>query len=152
MKYKVKYYELKINDSYETYLKTPEAVYKALQDDYSPIQEVMVIYGLNIKNKIILKKQVAIGSYNTIMCSPADIFQYLLLAGCRSFIIAHNHPSNELTPSQEDIVFTKKLEKACKYVGVNMLDHIIFTNKEYYSFKKNRLIWAKIHGGKEWLY
>lgn len=53
-------------------------------------------------------------------------------------IIAHNHPSGSLIPSKEDILITKKIEAASQILGINLLDHIIFGKKGYYSFLENQ--------------
>ena len=55
-------------------------------------------------------------------------------------IVAHNHPSGELNPSKEDIQITKRLKEASDILGLNLLDHIIFNTKGYYSFAENNEI------------
>lgn len=140
MKYKVKYheYEFKLKDSKA--ISTPEKLHKVLKDDYSPLSEEMYLLVLNIKNQVIDKYLIAKGGYNMVMCTPADILRQVLQAGGQNFIVAHNHPSNSVEPSQEDIIFTKKVEKASQIVGLNLLDHLIYTPEKFYSFKKNGII------------
>jgi DNA repair protein RadC len=140
MRYKIRYETYTIKEKPEVYLRCPEHVLELVKKDYSPLQEVMVVLGLNVKNGVIYKKTIAMGSYNTIMCTPADIFRPLLIAGCGAFIIAHNHISGDTTPSHEDIVFTKKVEKASMHIGLSFLDHVIYTPDDNYSFKNNGVI------------
>lgn len=142
MIFKVKYFALKVSDNrITTFIKTPEMVREYLEDDFD-YNEKMLCIGMNIKNKVIIKKDIALGGYNTLMCTPADIFIPLLKVNARNFVLIHNHPSADSTPSQEDIVFTKKVQKAAEYVGLSFIDHLIVTtNKEdYYSFKKNGIL------------
>jgi len=140
LKYKIRYETFEVMESPEEYIKSPEHVYDMVKKEFSPIQESMTIIGVNIKNGVIYKKQVGLGTYNILMCKPADLFRPLLIAGCGAFIIVHNHPSGDVTPSKEDIIFTKKVEKAAEYIGVELLDHIIFDSNDFYSFKKNSII------------
>jgi DNA repair protein RadC len=60
-----------------------------------------------------------------------------VLAGAASIIIAHNHPSGEADPSDEDMKVTRVMLDAGNILGITMLDHIIFTTDNYYSFKNN---------------
>lgn len=138
MDFKVKYFEMKIADDGDI-INKPDLVLQAIKGEFN-YNEKMIVLGMNIKNKILIKKEVAIGGYNTLMIKPADIFIPLLKTNARNFIIVHNHPSDTVEPSQEDIIFTKKLEKACEYVGLNFLDHVIVSNGDYYSFKKNGIL------------
>ena len=142
MEFKVKYFVLKVSDNkINTIIKTPEMVREYLSDDFD-YNEKMLCIGMNIKNKVIIKKDIALGGYNTLMCTPADIFIPLLKVNARNFVLIHNHPSEDSHPSQEDITFTRKVQKASEYVGFSFLDHLIVTsNKEdYFSFKKNGIL------------
>ncbi len=140
MKYKVKYheYEFKLKDAEA--IKTPERLHEVVRDEYSPVSEEMYLLILNIKNQIINKLLLVKGSYNSLVCTPADVFTPVLKENGRNFVIAHNHPSGDVSPSKEDIIFTHKIAKACEYVGLNFLDHIIYTPDDFYSFKKNGII------------
>jgi len=123
------------------YIKNPDNAYQLVRDDFSGISEEMhALIICNIKN-VVLKTLIAKGSYNKIMVKPADIFRPVLIAGGNSFLLLHNHPSDGVPePSEEDIQFTSKINKASTIVGLTMLDHIIFTNDKYYSFKKEGLL------------
>lgn len=142
MEFKVKYFALKVSDNtINTIIKTPEMVREYIKEDFD-YNEKMLCIGMNIKNKVIIKKDIALGSYNTLLCTPADIFIPLLKCNARNFVLIHNHPSEDSAPSQEDIIFTRKIRTAVSYVGLTFMDHIIVTtNKEdYYSFKKNGIL------------
>ena len=102
--------------------------------------EQMWVIGLNVKNDVHLKHLVAKGSYNHLMCTPADVFIPVLKLNLRHIIIVHNHPSGATCPSEEDIVFTKKINRAAKLLGLQLLDHLVITRQDYYSFKKGELL------------
>lgn len=140
MEYKIKFHEMVIKEQeVEEFIKTPDAVYEAIKDEFE-LNESIILVGMNIKNKVVFKKTLVIGGYNAIMCTPADIFTPLLLANCRNFVLAHNHPSEDCSPSKEDTIFTKKIEKASAMMGLNFLDHLIVAQDDYYSFKKNGVL------------
>lgn len=140
MKYKVKYQEYEFKIAEGEAIKTPKNLHKVLCEDYNPISEEMYLLVLNIKNKIINKYLIAKGSYNCLMSTPSDIFSMILKADGRNFVLAHNHPSGDTTPSTEDIEFTKKVSKASEIMGLNFIDHIIYTPDNYYSFRASGII------------
>jgi len=137
MQYKTEYRVMELPDGYNNYLNTPGNVIDFLKDRFTPVREEMHLICLNIKNRVIEHHVIAIGGYNTLMCTPRDIFTPVLQANCNSFILAHNHPSDDCTPSEEDIIFTKKIEKAAGIMGMTFTDHIIFGSDDTYSFRKN---------------
>lgn len=138
-RFKIKYLKLcQIETEY--HINTPESMIKYVKNDIDWVSESMWIIGMDIKNQVIYKKEIVKGGYNIIIATPAEIFVPLLKCNARNFIIIHTHLSDGVEPSEEDIIFTKKITKGCEYVGLNMLDHIIVTEKDSYSFKKNNLI------------
>ena len=76
---------------------------------------------------------VSIGTANACMVHPREVFQRAILAGAVSIIIAHNHPSGVLTPSDEDHKVTQRLKDAGEILGIKLLDHLIVTNLAHYS-------------------
>ena len=140
MKYKIKYKVLEIKENPEIYIGNPDNVFKVVKDDFSPIQENLLILGLNINNGVIYKKTIGLGSYNNLVIKPSDILRLLLLAGCDKYVIAHNHPSGDITPSKEDLIFTSKIKEASSLLCVELLDHIIYSGNSYYSMKKQNIL------------
>lgn len=76
---------------------------------------------------------VAIGTANSCQAHPREVLQRAILCGAVSLIIAHNHPSGDLTPSQEDRNVTKKLREACDLIGIRFLDHLIINDSDHRS-------------------
>ena len=76
---------------------------------------------------------VAIGTANSCQAHPREVLQRAILCGAISLIIAHNHPSGDLTPSNEDRKVTKHLREACDLIGIRFLDHLIINDSDHRS-------------------
>jgi len=88
-------------------------------------REHFVSLMLDVKNQVIGIHTVSIGSLNCTVVSPREVFKAAILANAASIIVAHNHPSGDVTPSPEDIQVTKTLHQAGKLLDIEVLDHII---------------------------
>ena len=97
-------------------------------------QEYFYVIYLDSKNKYIDKKLLYKGILNKSLIHPRDIFKEAYLLSACSFICIHNHPSGDATPSNEDINITKSLKQIGLLHGINLIDHIIIGNNNYYSF------------------
>ncbi len=78
--------------------------------------------------------EVSHGSGSASLLQPREVFMRLLLAGASSFAIAHNHPSGDCTPSNQDIKITRIIKEAGKMMGIPIVEHIIAGNPGHYSF------------------
>ena len=96
-------------------------------------EEFYVLY-LDNKKKYIDKKKLFVGSINMSISHPREIFKEAYLLSCSFIICIHNHPSGDVTPSNEDIVFTGKIKKLGDLHGIYLIDHIIIGLNSYYSF------------------
>ncbi len=85
-------------------------------------------------NGIIAKKRITTGSCTACIFDVAGIVRQAVLTQAAGVIIAHNHPSGNVLPSQADIKETEKLKKALKYLSISLVDHIIISDDRYYSF------------------
>lgn len=104
-------------------------------------QENFVVLLLDGANKLIEARIVFIGTLNQSVVHPREVFAPAIEKRAASIIVAHNHPSNTIKPSQEDINVTKRLSEAGLLLGIPLLDHIIITVLNgHYSFKSNGLI------------
>lgn len=124
----------------ESKLMSPKVSAEFLRDfvhlDSEP-EEVLVLLGLNTKNKVIAVAEVSRGSLNSSIVHPREIFKRAITMNANSIIIAHNHPSGEASPSLEDGLVTSRLQEAGKLLGIELLDHIIIgEDGEYHSFKE----------------
>lgn len=102
-------------------------------------QEKFIVVLLDIKNQIIGVSEISKGSLNSSIVHPREVFRYAIKKSGASIILAHNHPSGDLTPSVEDIEITKRLFKVGKLVGIEVLDHLIIGKSKYSSLKAKNL-------------
>lgn len=96
-------------------------------------EEFYVIY-LNNKKKYLDKKRLFIGSINSSIAHPREIFKNAYLLSASFIICIHNHPSGDATPSKEDIEITKRLKEIGHLHAIELIDHIIIGRDNYYSF------------------
>lgn len=98
-----------------------------------PKEEFWVLC-LNRANRLMKKKRVSEGGVSGTVADPKIIFKLALDELASGIIVAHNHPSGNLQPSQNDIDLTKKLKEAGKFLEISLLDHVIVANQKYLSF------------------
>lgn len=96
-------------------------------------EEFWVVY-LNRGNKILAKKQLSSGGMSGTVVDPRMIFKSALDQKAQALILCHNHPSGTAKPSEADIRLTKNMVEAGKVLEISVLDHIIITQKAFYSF------------------
>lgn len=106
----------------------------------SDTQENFVLIGLNTKLQVNMLSIVFVGGVNSVHVEMPAIFQRLLMSNSSQFIIAHNHPSGNLTPSEGDIHLTKRIKKAGNLMGIKLLDHIIVNDETYTSFAEREIL------------
>jgi DNA repair protein RadC len=92
---------------------------------------------LNGAQEVLNIRPVTVGLLNRTLIHPREVFAQALQERAASLILAHTHPSGSLEPSREDREATTRLCQAGKLLGVEVLDHIILTNTDYYSFREN---------------
>jgi len=118
----------------------PNDIFNDLKDIRNAKKEYFVVFFLDSRNQEIKRETVSIGSINASIAHPREVFEAAIKYSAFQIILAHNHPSMNFLPSQEDIQTTKNLVKAGNIIGIEVIDHIIVTNDNYYSFKENNLI------------
>lgn len=101
-------------------------------------REKLIACCMDTKNQPICINIVSIGSLNSSIVHPREVFKVAILSNAASILIFHNHPSGNTEPSQEDINITKRLKEAGKLIGIELLDHIIIGSEgKYCSLKEN---------------
>lgn len=103
-------------------------------------REYFIIFLLNTIGRITAIHEVSIGTVNTSVVHPREVFKAAILANANSIILAHNHPTGEVVPSVTDIKTTQQLVDAGKLLGISVLDHIIVGNNKCYSFHEQHHI------------
>lgn len=135
VKDKNKYYELNSNGTINSPDALAEGFKKVIKLDQLP-KEHLVLMTLNTKLKIIGVHIVHIGSIDTSIVHPREIFQMAILDNAATIAIAHNHPSGDPTPSNEDVNVTKRVAEAGKLLGIGLIDHIIIGDDRHVSLKE----------------
>ena len=91
---------------------------------------------LNVKNQILHKQTIFIGSLNASIVHPSEIFREAVKRSAASIICAHNHPSGNPSPIPEDIDVTKRIQEAGLIMGIELLDHVIIGDHQFISLKE----------------
>lgn len=95
---------------------------------------------LNTKNHVISIEDISIGSLNSSIVHPREVFKPAIKRSSASVILVHNHPSGDPTPSREDIEVTSRLVNAGNVLGIAVLDHVIIGNNSILSLKEQGLM------------
>ena len=105
-------------------------------------REHFAVILLNQKNRVVGVNTVSIGSLTASVVHPREVFKPAILSNCASLVLAHNHPSGQPQPSQEDRVLTVRLVAAGKLLGISVLDHVIIGDgtSAYFSFADEGLL------------
>lgn len=103
-------------------------------------QEILKVIMLDTKNKVIYEKNVSMGSINSSIVHPREVFKEAILKNSASIIIFHNHPSGDPSPSNEDINVTRRIKESGKILGIELLDHIIIGDGCFLSLKEKGVL------------
>ena len=126
--------------SKKIYIKSPKDAVKQLSEYSKRDREHLLCIYLNTKNRILGIEVVSIGILNSSICHPREVFKGAILASAKSIILAHNHPSGDPEPSDDDIALTKRIENAGRIIGIELLDHIIIGDGSYISLRERGLV------------
>jgi DNA repair protein RadC len=115
-------------------------VYEELKAYKNKQQEYFLTLYLDGAHHLIDTQIISIGTLNQSLVHPREVFAYAIEKRCASIIVAHNHPSGILKPSSEDIHVTQRLKESGKLLGIELLDHIIFTKEGFISLKEEGVL------------
>lgn len=105
-------------------------------------QERFAVLLLDSKNSLIGTHVITIGIANETLAHPREVFREAIRQSATNIIIAHNHPSGNLEPSEEDICLTQKLLDSSNIIGIPILDHLIIGNGNHFSIRENSDLWC----------
>ncbi len=114
-----------------------KAIRKGIQDK---AKEHFKLVLLNTRNRIIGISTISVGTLNSSLVHPREVFKDALAHSASSIILAHNHPSDDPEPSDDDIAITRRLADAGRLMGIEVLDHIIITRHGHTSLKEKGLL------------
>jgi DNA repair protein RadC len=122
-------------------IKDPEAIVKAISASIKDkAKEHFKLILLNARNKILGISTISIGSLNASIVHPREVFKDAIMHNAYSVVLAHNHPSGDPEPSEDDLKMTRKLVESGKILGIEVLDHLIIGKNAFYSFKEKGLM------------
>lgn len=115
---------------------TAEAAYHCLKRLVSNDTEELWALALDPKKALLGRRMIFRGTVDACLVHPRDIFRFACLTNASSLIVAHNHPSGDLYPSEQDILFTRQLIRASRLLEIPVLDHLILTSNGFSSFAR----------------
>lgn len=121
-------------------LLSPKDVWDELKDIRVHKKEHFVIFFLDSRNQEIKREIISVGSLNANLVHPREVFEPAIRYLAAQVIIAHNHPSGNPEPSEGDSIITEKLINAGRLLDIEVLDHVIVSQKEFYSYKEHKLL------------
>lgn len=122
-------------------LENPQAIWKSSKYLFNGLkQEYFYCYYFNNKQELIERKLIFMGTINQATTHTREIFKEAYKVSASSIVCLHNHPSNDITPSKADIIFTERLMKTGSIQGIPVVDHIIVGDNAFYSFYEHRNI------------
>lgn len=107
--------------------------FEVLRRIENPYAEELWVLALNSQMKVSHKEMIFRGTADYCMIHPRDIFRVLILCNASSFIMAHNHPSQEVLPSDQDLILTRKIHELSLLLEIPLQDHLVFTKDKYFS-------------------
>ena len=109
------------------------ALYLLPQYGAGPVERFGILM-LDTKQRVIRIKIVAVGSLDTILVHPREVFREAAIASAKSIVLFHNHPSGDPTPSSDDLALTARMAHAGDIMGIDVIDHVILADQRYCSF------------------
>lgn len=104
-------------------------------------KERFIVGLLNSVHHLLAVNIVSVGTINASLVHPREVFRPAIIQGATAVVVAHNHPSGDVTPSHEDKETTKRLVQASRIIGIPILDHVIIAHDKLpYSFRQNGLM------------
>lgn len=103
-------------------------------------KEHFIVLSFDTRNRLIGTDNISVGNLTASIVHPRETYEAAIRRHAAQIIIAHNHPSGDVEPSDEDIRITKRLSEAGKIMGIELIDHIVVTQTNYFSFKEKEMI------------
>lgn len=129
-----------LKDKQAVLIISPQEVWEQLKDIRDNKKEHFVVFFLNTQNQEIQRELISVGTLNASLIHPREVFEPAIKHLAAHVILAHNHPSGSLEPSDEDLSVTKRLVDSGRLLGIEVLDHVIITSRGYMSFKEKNLL------------
>lgn len=114
--------------------------YEIIKPLINPFAEELWAFALDSQLRILAQEMIFRGTVDSCPFHPRDIFRFLISRNATAFILAHNHPSNNPLPSDQDLTVTRKIQKLGEELEIRLLDHLILVRDSYYSMAEAGLL------------
>jgi DNA repair protein RadC len=121
-------------------LTSPEQIHKQLEDMKHLAQETFVTLTFTTKNRLIARHLISLGTLDSTLVHPREVFRPAITDGAANLVLAHNHPSGDPSPSADDIRITRTLIEAGKQIEIGVLDHLIVGSSDFLSLRESGLV------------
>ncbi|MGG2201419.1 RadC family protein [Paenibacillus validus] len=122
-------------------IRSPQDVFTLLRHEIGYLKhERFIAIMLDTKNGVISTETISIGGLNSAIVTPRELFKMAIRKSACSIVAAHNHPSNDPTPSPEDVQLTERIVEVGELVGIEIIDHCVITADSFYSMKEHGLM------------
>jgi DNA repair protein RadC len=130
-----------ITDNELCVITKPADIFHLLKKElFNQTKEYLYLLSLDSRNKVISKDLISVGTVNETLIHPREVFRTALAKNAVSIALAHNHPSDDPTPSTEDIKVTGRIAGVGVEIGINLIDHVIICNSDFTSIKAMNLL------------
>jgi DNA repair protein RadC len=117
-------------------IQNPQDAVDLLSDLPKYRKEHFIVMYLNARNQVVERETISVGTLTGTMIHPREVFEPAVRNLAAQVILAHNHPSGDLEPSEEDELITKRLVHAGEIMGITVMDHVIVTKTGWFSFRE----------------
>lgn len=119
----------------------PEDLFKLLRPRIGrEDREHFVAVLLSSRNTVIGIETISVGSLNASIVHPREVFKPAIIHSASAIALAHNHPSGDVTPSEEDLAITRRLKEAGQLLGIDLVDHVIVAESGFTSMRERKLL------------
>ena len=120
---------------------SPDQIYNFLKKKYGKEQqEHFFVLTLSGSHAVIAIRIVTKGLLNRTLVHPREVFKHCIADNATAVVVAHNHPSGNTEPSNEDNKLTERLKDAGELIGIKLLDHVVFSDKNYHSYLEHGIL------------
>ncbi len=119
---------------YEAPIRGSEQVFQLLRERAETWdREHFIVLALDGKGRVLALEEVSVGTLTASLVHPREVLKMLVLLNAASFVVVHNHPSGDPTPSPEDVALTSRLRSAADLIGIKLVDHVVLGLGRYHS-------------------
>lgn len=127
----------RVGDQPAGLVKSPTDAVPYLANIRASTREHFVALYLSARHELVHQETISIGTLTSSLVHPREVYKHALIHPTASILVAHNHPSGDTTPSEEDLMITRRLVDAGNLLGISLLDHVIVTRNSYYSLREH---------------